>query len=72
LFNLSTVVKLLWACNKQFHYAEEFSALIIMKGTVAGIGLFGCVESPMEVAQKLIHFVFHISFLHCFHSELGG
>jgi hypothetical protein len=43
-----------------------------MKGTVAGIGLFGCVESPMKVALKLIQFVFHILFLHCFHSELSG
>jgi len=42
-----------------------------MKGTVAGIGLFGCVESPVKVALKLIRFVFNILFLHCFHGELS-
>jgi len=43
-----------------------------MKCTVAGIGLFGCVESPIKVALKLIQFLFHILFLCCFHSEISG
>jgi hypothetical protein len=40
--------------------AEEFSAVIIMKVTVAGFGLFGHVVSTIKEALKLIQFVFHI------------
>jgi hypothetical protein len=43
-----------------------------MKGTVAGNGFFGFVESPIKVELKLIQFMFHTLCLCCFHSELSG
>jgi hypothetical protein len=49
---------------------EEFCAMIVIKGAVAGIGLFGHAASAVEVAFKLMLFVFHI-FLHCFLNYLN-